>query len=124
MSELGELLAGIDKIRLRQSRAIAQAIDRQARLAAENGGSPAADGGYEFAVAVVAAVTGRPAAEIEEMDGSILELGPAVRRIMEMAGFAVGEAGPPERGRPRTASGTSMAPSPPAAATRPQKSAR
>jgi hypothetical protein len=131
VSELSELLAGIDSIKLRQSRAIARVIDRQ-RAAAEAGAAAAEDTGYDFAIAVVAAATDREAAEIEEMAGSILELGPAITRIMRLAGFASGDAppgeekapGPPPGLEPRTGSGISMPPLPPAMATRLDRSAR
>jgi hypothetical protein len=124
MSELAELLAGVDRIRLRQSRAIARVIDEQRARLAEGGD----EAGYDFAVAVVAAAADRTPAEIEEMAGSVLELGAAVRRIMAMAGFALGEDRPPGQARgtaspPNAASGASGASSPPAAATRPRKSA-
>jgi hypothetical protein len=124
VSELGDFLAGIDKIRLRQSRAIARLVDRQ-RAAIEAGTAQADEAGYEFAVAIVAAATDRMPAEIEEMEGSLIELGPALPRIMALAGFASGEAGPAAGAGPSgTGSGASMAPSPPAAATRRRKSAR
>ena len=130
MSELSALLAGIDGIKLRQSRAIARAIDRQ-RASAEAGpstgsGSEADDTGYDFAVAIVAAAADRSPAEIEELGGSILELGPAVTRIMALAGFvtageALPAASPPILGSsPRTGSGGSTPPSPPATDTAPQ----
>jgi hypothetical protein len=130
VSELGEILAGIDSIKLRQSRAIARIVDRRrASLGADPTDEPEdPDAGYDFAVAVIAAATDRSAAEIEELGGSILELGPAVSRIMALAGFAIaslGETVPPDRGPgqaaagPRTGSGGSMPPSPPAMAGRP-----
>jgi hypothetical protein len=139
MSELSEFLAGIDKIRLRQSRAIARIVDRQ-RAIVEEGSAEPEDLGYAFALALVAAATDRAPKEIEEMEGSILELGPALPRIMALAGFAMGEAGPPDRlvavrgaagaipgsspGTPSAGSGASGAPSPPAAATRRPRSAK
>jgi hypothetical protein len=138
MSELSELLAGIDGIKLRQSRAIARIVDRQRAAPAFAGagseagpfektsGAEAEDTGYDFAVAIVAAATDRSPAEIEELGGSILELGPAVARIMSLAGFSsAGEGGPAAipgsspgmGGGPRTGSGGSMPPSPPATDT-------
>jgi hypothetical protein len=130
VSELAELVAGIDKIRLRQSRAIARVIDRQ--RATIEAGEAIEDAGYDFAVAIVAAASDRSVAEIEELAGSILELGAAVTRLIKMAGFsAAGEAEPVAGAdpkilgqRPRTGSGASGAPSPPASATPPTKSAR
>jgi hypothetical protein len=116
MSEISELVAGIDKIRLRQSRAIARAVDAQ-RAGLVEGGE---DAGYAFAVAVVAAAADRTPQEIEELSGSVLELGAAVTRIMALAGFsAVGEAMPPlePASLPSGGSGKSGAPSPPAAAS-------
>jgi hypothetical protein len=119
VSELSELLAGIDKIRLRQSRAIAQVVDAQrARL---DDGEPVTDG-YDFAVAVLAAATDRSAGDIEEMGGSIIELGVAVARIMELAGFRQGEKEPVAD--PRTDLGASTAPLPPAAVIPRRKSAK
>ena len=129
MSELSELLAGIDRIRLRQSRAIARIVDRHRGGLAEST-ARGEDAGYDFAVAVVAAAADRPVEEIEEMAGSILELGPAVARIMALAGVApAGDAQPPDPVRglgslPSADSGASTAPSRPAAATRRNKSAR
>ena len=121
--ELAALLAGIDGIKLRQSRAIARIIDRQ-RAAAEAGTAEAEDAGYDFAVAIVAAATDRAPAEIEELGGSILELGPAVSRIMSLAGFTVGGApageAVPEASLPSAGSGGSTPPSPPATDTAPQ----
>jgi len=122
VSELGELLAGIDKIRLRQSRAIARAVDRQ-RAALAQAEMPADETGYDFAVAVVAAATDRSPAEIEEMVGSILELGAAVQRIMALAGFVMGEA-PPAASPPSASSSDSGAPSLPAVDIPPPRSAR
>ena len=122
MSELGELLAGIDKIRLRQSRAIARAVDRQ-RAALAQAEMPADETGYDFAVAVVAAATDRSPAEIEEMVGSILELGAAVQRIMALAGFVMGEA-PPAASPPSASSSDSGASSLPAVDIPPPRSAR
>jgi hypothetical protein len=130
MSELAELVAGIDKIRLRQSRAIARVIDRQ--RAAVEAGEAMEDAGYDFAVAIVAAASDRSIAEVEELAGSILELGAAVTRLMALAGFsAAGEASPvagadPQLlgSGPRMGSGASGAPSPPASATPRAKSAR
>jgi hypothetical protein len=129
MGELAELLAGIDRIRLRQSRAIARIVD--ARSAALKAHPEVEDDGYDFAVSIVAAAVDRPVEEIEELAGSILELGPAVTRIMGLAGFAIAPGGaeaglgeaPPAAG-PRTGSGGSMPPSPPAMATRPRRSAK
>ena len=126
MSELSALLAGIDGIKLRQSRAIARAIDRQ-RAAAEAGSAEADDTGYDFAVAIVAAAADRSPAEIEELGGSILELGPAVARIMALAGFVTGGGSPAGKASPaaipgsspRTGSGGSTPPSPPATGTAP-----
>jgi hypothetical protein len=128
VSELAELLSGIDKIRLRQSRAIARVIDRQ--RATVEAGEPMEDAGYDFAVAIIAAASDRSIAEVEEMGGSILELGAAVARLMGLAGFSAGEASPVAGADPqilvpsRMGSGASMVPSPPASATRPRKSAR
>ncbi len=134
MSEIAALLAGIDGIKLRQSRAIARVLDRQ-RAAVEAGTAEAEDAGYDFAVAIVAAATDRSPAEIEELGGSILELGPAVARIMALAGFVGGgEAMPPGQspdqvrgrgpmtpgsspGTPTAGSGGSMPPSPPPTGT-------
>jgi hypothetical protein len=109
MSELSDLIAGIDKIRLRQSREIGHIIDRRA--------GNVGDDGYEFAVEIAAAVLDCAPADIEEMSGSLGDLRDGMTRILALAGFRPGEAQPvasPLSGD----SGASGVPSPPAAATR------
>jgi hypothetical protein len=127
MSELSELFAAVDKVRLRQSRAIARLVDRRAAAlrARTEPVDPivAEDEGYDFAVALLAAYLDCTPTEVEEMGGSIVELGELVPRAMTSAGFAPGEAMPVASPR-NAASSASTAPLPPAAATRPRKSAK
>ncbi len=122
MSKLSDLLLGVESIKVRQSRAIARAADQQ-RAALAAGEVSADDIGYTFAIAVLAAATDRPAAEIEEMEGSIVDLGPAVKQVMAMAGFALGEATPAASPSSADSSG-SMPPSLPATDMRRRRSAR